>query len=406
MAQSVLSKYFSAADVRSLQTEYSNGELVSVMLRIKRAEDPGNVPISIAVLGEGGSGKSTFINAMRGVRSVDQGAAPVGGYEAGVKPVGYPYTPLSNVQLWDLPASNSLGFEMSRYLQQVQFESYDFYIIVSQSRFRESDGELSKKVQQQGKGFYYIRSKIDNDAYSMQMQGTDFGEGQRQIRQDCLNNFHRVVVEPPAMFMISGLEVTGYDFPKLQSALASDIQKIKSTAFRLATPRMMQELQRPRRQMLMWCIVLWALLAGALGVLQLPTFPLLTAALCVVSGWMYLRRQLGVSERELATLSGAVAKPVSVLKADMDRPLPRKLHLLVPKALLFIVIVALTVVGFTGTFPPVLLIVCGAVSSLAFTLLVLMDCLDDRLQSVRNLTGALFDETVVTVFRSVALSTA
>ncbi|XP_032886776.1 T-cell-specific guanine nucleotide triphosphate-binding protein 2-like [Amblyraja radiata] len=406
MAQSVLPKYFSDTETRSLQTGYSNGDVVSAMLRIKRVEDSGNVPINIAVLGDGGAGKSTFINTMRGVRSGDQGAAPVGGYEASVNPVGYPYPSLPNVQLWDLPGSNSFGFEMSRYLKQVQFESYDFYIIVSQSRFRESDGELSKKIQQQGKGFYYIRSKIDNDAYSMQMQGTDFGEGQRQIRQDCLNNFHRVSVEPPAIFLISGLEVTGYDFPKLQSALASDLQKIKSNAFRLAIPRMMQEIQRPRRQILMWCIILWAFLSGALGVLQLPTLPLLTATLCTVSGWIYLRRQLGVSERELGILSGAVAKLVSLLKADMDRPSPHKLQLLVAKALLLVVIVAFTVVGLTGTFPPVLLIVCGAVSSLAFTLLVLMCSLDDRLRSVQNLAGALFDETLVTVYRSVAVSTA
>lgn len=399
MAQSMLPKYFSDTEIRSLQTGYSNGDVASVIQRIKRVVDSGNVPINIAVLGDGGAGKSTFINTMRGVRSGDQGAAPVGGYEASVNPVGYPYPSLPNVQLWDLPGSNSLGFEMSRYLKQVQFESYDFYIIVSQSRFRESDGELSKKIQQQGKGFYYIRSKIDNDAYSMQMQGTDFGEGQRQIRQDCLNNFHRVSVDPPAIFLISGLEVTGYDFPKLQNALASDLPKIKSTAIRLAIPRMMQEIQRPRRQILMWGIRIWALLTGPLGVLLAPRFPIFSAALFMVSGWIYLRRQLCISERELGILSGAVAKPVSLLKADMDRPSPPKWQVLVPKLLLGAVTLGCTVVGCTGRdslfrWPndsPVPLWLCGAGSSMALTFLFLKDYLDSRLRSVEHLANSALD---------------
>ncbi|XP_051878389.1 T-cell-specific guanine nucleotide triphosphate-binding protein 2-like isoform X2 [Pristis pectinata] len=386
MAPSVLSNYFSNGKVGSLQSMHNKGDVVSVILDIKqRAEDLADVQVNIAVLGDVGSGKSTFINAMRGLRSDDPGAAPSGNDEPSTVPTKYRYPSLPNVHLWDLPGLNSFGFELNRYLKQVQFESYDFYIIVSQSRFRESDGELSKKIQEQQKGFYYIRSKIDNDAYSMQMQGIGFNEGQMQIHRDCVKNFRSVGVKPPAIFLISGLDVEEYDLPKLKSTLASDLQSIKSNVFSVRVKKMMREIQVTSgyMRMLMLKVWLWSLISGALGALREPGLPLLTVIGCTVAGWIHVRRQVSISDQELRRLSNRVGRPLRLLQNAMQHRSSA-----IVKTLLGAFVVGCTIAGFTDRFSPVLLSGCGLMSSSVFTFRVLKGLVDYRLQSEQNLASS------------------
>ncbi|XP_062917423.1 interferon-gamma-inducible GTPase 10-like [Mobula hypostoma] len=382
MTSSVLSKFFGAEEVRSLQSMYSTGNVVTVILELQRkAEDLAGVKINVAMLGDVGSGKSTFINAMRDVRSDDPGAAPTGNGEASKKPTRYRYPSRPDIQLWDLPGLNSFGFELNRYLKQVNFESYDFYIIVSQSRFRECDGELSKRIQAQQKELYYIRSKIDNDAYSMQIQGIDFSRGKMQIIQDCVKNFKSVGVKPPAIFLISSFDVKEYDFPKLNSTLATDLESIRSNTFSRAIPEMMLGIQLSKRRLIMRVIVLLAFLSGAVGIIQAPGLPFLTAIACTAAGWMYFRWQLGVSDRVVWNLSGRVNKSATLLKTEMEHQPPFTLLRFSPKVLSFILTVVCMIVVFTDSHHSVTVSVFGAMSSSAFTFLVLKDSLDDRLLS-------------------------
>ncbi|XP_072127341.1 interferon-inducible GTPase 5-like isoform X2 [Mobula birostris] len=382
MTSSVLHKYFGAEELRSLQSLYSKGDVVTVILELKRkAEDLAGVKINVAVLGDVGSGKSTFINAMRDVRSDDPGAASTGNDEASMVPTAYHLPSLPDIQLWDLPGLNSFGFELNHYLKQVNFESYDFYIIVSQSRFRECDGELSKRIQAQQKEFYYIRSKIDNDAYSMQMQRIDFSQGQMQIIRDCVKNFKSVAVKPPAIFLISSFDVKEYDFPKLKSTLATDLQSIRSNTFSRAIPEMMLEIQQSKRRPIMWVIVLLTFLSGAVGIIQAPGLPFLTAIACTAAGWMYFQWQLGIRDLVVWNLSGRVNKPASLLKTETEHQPPFTLLRFAPKVLPFILIVVCMIAVFTDCHYSVTVAVFGAMSSSAFTFLILKDSLDDWLLS-------------------------
>ncbi|XP_069752314.1 interferon-inducible GTPase 5-like [Narcine bancroftii] len=254
-----------------------------------------------------------------------------------------------------------------------------------QSRFRECDGVFSKKIQEQKKGFYYIRSKIDNDTYSMQMQGIEFSEGERQIHQDSYNNFQSLGVKPSAIFLISSLEVDKYDFPKLKSALATDLQSIKLNAFSLRVPNMFREIQEPKRRKLMKRLSLLTFLSALLGAVRVSGFSLLTVIGCTVTGWIYLRRQVCVSDRELHRLSNRVGKSFLFLEDAMRHRSSLKFVSLVPKAFLGSLIMSCTVDGFTRSLPPVAFSVCGSVTSFVFTFLLLKDSLNGRLQSEQNL---------------------
>lgn len=122
-----------------------------------------NVSLNIAVTGKTGSGKSSFINALRGLNDEDDGAAPTGVTETTMKLTMYEHPTVPNVKIWDLPGIGSPNFKASKYLKDVKFHTYDFFIILSSERFMENDVMLAKEIKKQKKNFYFVRSKIDND---------------------------------------------------------------------------------------------------------------------------------------------------------------------------------------------------------------------------------------------------
>ncbi|XP_078066449.1 interferon-gamma-inducible GTPase 10-like [Mustelus asterias] len=396
MAQSILSKFFTAQESRNPQSMCNTGELEAVILQMNSKSDHfDNVQLNIAVMGDAGSGKSTFINAMRDLWSDDQGAVPTGNEETWMEPTRYPYRALPNVQFWDLPGTISFGFELNNYLKEVKFESFDFFILVSQSQFRENDAEIAKKIQEQGKEFYYIRSKIDNDAHSLKKQGVDLDEGWSTIRRDCISNFQSVGVTPPAIFLISSFEREEYDFPKLKTTLARDHPSIKSNVFSLSIPKMVLEIREAKGIRLMKRVWLLAILSGAVGAapvlvpsskpIAVPVWSLFTSIGFTVTGWIYLRKQLGLSDMFLQSPANKVSKLTTILKAESNHRLPRKIPSTVTNVLLGITIVTCMITGFKYSFRPVTLSVFGAVSSFAFTCKLLKDSLKDRSETVKRL---------------------
>ena len=65
--------------------------------------------LNIAVTGQSGAGKSSFINAIRGVTHDSGCFAPTGFIECTVDPKEYPHPEHKNLTFWDLPGivSNS-----------------------------------------------------------------------------------------------------------------------------------------------------------------------------------------------------------------------------------------------------------------------------------------------------------
>lgn len=165
-----------------------NNQALAVAKIKEYLEKAANTPLNIGITGESGSGKSSFVNAFRGVDHRDKRAAPTGCVETTTVVTPYPHPNYPNVTLWDLPGIGTTKFPADKYLKHVGFEKFDFFIIISDTRFRENDVTLAQEIQKMEKKFYFVRSKIDNDLQAAQRSQRDFNQEKtlEQIRENCI----------------------------------------------------------------------------------------------------------------------------------------------------------------------------------------------------------------------------
>lgn len=113
--------------------------------------------------GESGAGKSSFINALIGIRPEEEGAAEVGVVETTMKRTPYQHPKIKTLTLWDLPGIGTQKFPPKTYLEKVKFKEYDFFIIASATRFTKLELDLAIAIRILKKNYYFVRTKVDID---------------------------------------------------------------------------------------------------------------------------------------------------------------------------------------------------------------------------------------------------
>ncbi|ERE83192.1 interferon-inducible GTPase 1-like protein, partial [Cricetulus griseus] len=150
--------------IRSIELHLTKGDIRAAKSAITDAlKNIDDIPINIAVTGESGAGKSSFINALRGVGHEDKGAAKVGVVETTMKRTPYKHPKIKTLTLWDLPGIGTMKFPPKDYLEKVKFQEYDFFILVSATHFTKLELDLAKAIRFMKKNYYLVRTKIDVD---------------------------------------------------------------------------------------------------------------------------------------------------------------------------------------------------------------------------------------------------
>ncbi|KAF7652557.1 hypothetical protein LDENG_00095290 [Lucifuga dentata] len=208
----------------------------------KQLDELENVTLNIAVTGESGVGKPTFINALRGLEDGDKGAARTGVTETTMEPIRYCHPAFPSVYFWDLPGIRTPKFKAKNYLKEVQFSTYDFFIIIGSNRFRENDVLLAKEIKKMKKHYYFVRSKIDQDIQA-ERRKKDFNEVRvlSKIRHSCRENLKEI--GNPEVFLISTFDLAKYDFQKLLNSLKDSLSECKWAALIQSLPVSSQFLQ-------------------------------------------------------------------------------------------------------------------------------------------------------------------
>ncbi|XP_005001324.2 interferon-gamma-inducible GTPase 10-like isoform X2 [Cavia porcellus] len=259
--------------LKRIKEAFSVGNLQAVVDAIQEILSAAeNAVLEVAVIGESGTGKSSFINALRGLGHEEEGAAKGGVVETTMKKTPYKHPQYPNVTFWDLPGVGTRTFAPDTYLEAVGFATFDFFIIISSSRFTCNDALLARKIQEAGKSFYFVRSKVDSDLYNEQTAKPLSFQRERvlqEIQDYCLANLCDIGVPDPRIFLVSNFHVHEFDFPDLQRTMLEELPAHKRHVFVLMLPALSEASIELKRSILKEMIWLEALKLSAVAFIPL-----------------------------------------------------------------------------------------------------------------------------------------
>ncbi|XP_075398853.1 interferon-gamma-inducible GTPase 10-like [Tenrec ecaudatus] len=282
-----------------------------------------NATINIAVTGESGSGKSSFINALRGVGHEETDAAACGVVETTMERKSYTHPKIPNVKLWDLPGIGTTKFQPQEYLKKMNFNEYDFFIIICATRFKENDSKLATVIKKMKKNFYLVRSRVDSDLYNQRRAKPKTFRKEKtlqMIREDCLDNLRAIDVNHAPVFLISSFELSEYDFPKLESTLLEELPAYKRHIFMQCLPCVTDAAIERRKDCLRQKIWLEALKCGALATIPVMGYLSDSDVQQLEETLTFYRSYFGVDDASLEHIAKDLHLSVEELKTNLKSP--------------------------------------------------------------------------------------
>ncbi|XP_051699496.2 interferon-inducible GTPase 1 isoform X1 [Oryctolagus cuniculus] len=316
-------KILSQETILSIKSRLSRGDIQGAHSIISGIlENIDKIPLNIAVTGESGSGKSSLVNSLRGVGHEEEDAAPTGVEETTIMRTPYKHPKFPNVTIWDLPGIGTTNFQPKDYLEKVKFGEYDFFIIVSATRFKKNDLDLAKVIKAMKKNFYFVRTKVDLDLQNEQeFKPTTYVRDKvlEEIRNKSLKEFKDNNIETQ-IFLISNKNLSEFDFPILMETLLKDLPAQKRHAFTLSLPNITEAAIDRKRDSLKQIVWLEAFKAGisaivpAVGIIKDNDVKKLKASL------HQYQFHFGVDDTSLQSLAKDLQVPVEELKAIIKSP--------------------------------------------------------------------------------------
>jgi len=190
--------------------------------------------INWAILGDSGTGKSTLINTLRGLRAQDEGAAQVGVTETTAAPTHYAlpdsgaFASIPNrdlYRIWDIPGAGTPDQPADTYVSEMGLRHFDAVILVIGPRFTEVALMLLVHLRRFRVPVLVVRNKVDHDIENqMEDHGWTRDQTLTHLRADLVR---RGSIDVGDVFLIAASKVLGsghrepliLDFHRLEEAL-------------------------------------------------------------------------------------------------------------------------------------------------------------------------------------------
>ncbi|XP_060113700.1 interferon-inducible GTPase 5-like [Heteronotia binoei] len=322
-----VTKLMITTELEKLKSALENKNLLDLSKEIKEELDSLNsITLDIAITGVSGAGKSSFVNALRGVSDYDDSAAKIGTTETTMNPEKYKHPIFPNVAIWDLPGIGTTEFKANEHLKMTEFAKYDFFIIVTAERFTENDALLSNEIQKMGKRCYLVRSKIDLSIMSEERNPYYVGKEKslEKIREYCCENLRKAGVSNPKVFLLSSWKPNLYDFPLLQDTLKNEQDDLKRLVIIESMPvysREALEIKKAAIEEILWKA---ALVSCVIDAITIPDLSLVCDFPFLVTTMEKFYKIFGLDERSLYILAKRVGKPIDELRLAIKK-LPTKI---------------------------------------------------------------------------------
>ncbi|XP_078062606.1 uncharacterized protein LOC144488408 [Mustelus asterias] len=286
-----------------------------------------NFPVHIGVTGEAGAGKSSLVNAIRGVADDQPGAAATGVTETTMRAASYPHPSLNQLLIWDLPGLGTPDFQLEDYREKVGFSRYDIFIIVASERFKENHAKLAKWISESDRPFYFVRTKIDSDVQaSRKRRATPPEQALDMIREDSLKNLQEQGVNSPQVFLVSALDFNSYDSKQLLETLGREIPRYRKRAFLRSIQIPTSQIIERKKSSLSSEVWKLALLSSIAAATPIPGLGFACDVGILLQNVPFYYRSFGLDEESLKRMSAEVEKPVEELKAQLTSPQPTDIN--------------------------------------------------------------------------------
>uniref|UniRef100_UPI00398E3EE6 interferon-inducible GTPase 5-like n=1 Tax=Pristiophorus japonicus TaxID=55135 RepID=UPI00398E3EE6 len=328
---------------------------------------------------------------MRGLQDDDEGAAEVGNTETTMEQAPYSHPSLPNVCFWDLPGIGTFNFPAATYLREMNFERYDFFIIILGCRVKEHDAKLGEEIKRLGKNVYFARSKMDDDLRRFQTDGGKSTEMEK-IRTYCVDKLNQFGFPSPTVFLTSSRRVNEFDFPTLKETFANNLDDIKKDVFLLSLPNTTLEIVENKRKELKTRVWMLATLSGAVGAVPIPGQSFACDIGILVSAIIQFRQYMGLDDASLQRLANVTGKSVRDLKAIVKTPLVGEINKeFVIRMLLSCAFVTISAIEIGLDLVPVVGSIFGAGSSFGMTYKLLNDVLNELVENAQRVVKAAFE---------------
>ena len=190
--------------------------------------------INIAVIGPPKSGKSSFINHLRNVQSNARGAATVDDNVTDTCISEYTYPANSKISIWELPGQKRQDKKGTTPQNDIDFDRYDFFLILSEKSFMETDNWFIKEVLQNGKPCFFVRTCIGRSVNETKLATSKRNTKNKQtaledIRSTCKVNLQVYGVTNPTVFLVDSDDIANdfFEFGALQDLLFPMVESAK-----------------------------------------------------------------------------------------------------------------------------------------------------------------------------------
>ncbi|XP_077192972.1 interferon-inducible GTPase 5-like [Paroedura picta] len=347
-----------------------------------------NVRLDIAITGVSGAGKSSLVNALRGMTDYEEGAAEIGITQTTMECCAYPHPLFPNVTIWDLPGIGTPEFRPQNYLKKVSFNRYDFFIIVGSERFTENDVLLAHEIQKMKKKFYFVRSKMDASiAAESRNPNFNLDKSIQKIRKACCYGLTEAGESDPRVFLISKRDLSKFDFSDLQETLENDLDDLKRHALILSMPLFSRKILKKKMDAMESLIWKLAFVSCAIGVVPVPGLSLACDLGILVRTLLYFYKAFGLDEESLHRVAKVFGKDYGVLKSAIKKsPMSSEITLEFIISLLgrSVIWATLTALDLVLHFVPGLGSLFGGASSFATTFFMLRSFLKDIVEDAEN----------------------
>ena len=195
--------------------------------------------MNIAIIGPSGVGKSSLINALLGLNADDTGGAKVGSNETTIISECYRHPNNEQLKLWDLPGVGTPAFPQHNYMQEIEPDKYDFFLLVTSGRFCEIDVWLATELTKKGKGYFFVRTHMANEvADDKKAHPRSHTEAKLvgEVRANTETQLRKLWTTSPEnmrVFLIDSYEQEKYDFSDLELQLIGNFPELKREALLL-----------------------------------------------------------------------------------------------------------------------------------------------------------------------------